>query len=112
MSEAGDVEGGAPAAIAVLAQIEIVSDAMQPDRQHADAAPVVEPLVDERQLRRIGLDNHGGGRSPKAAGGGFHGGRFSEGVWPIIIALAGSRSARAYRALAGLRAPHASFRRL
>ena len=111
MSEAGDVEGGAPAAIAVLAQIEIVSDAMQPDRQHADAAPVVEPLVDERQLRRIGLDKHGGERSPKAAGGGFHGDHFSQGAWPII-ALEESRSAKAYRALAGLRAPHASFRRL
>jgi hypothetical protein len=33
---------------------------MQPDRQQPDAAPVVESTVDERQLRRIGLDKHGG----------------------------------------------------
>jgi hypothetical protein len=68
--------------------------------------------VDERQLGRLGVDERGRERSSKAAGGGFHGGRFSEGAWPIIIALEGSRSAKAYRALAGLRAPHASFRRL
>jgi hypothetical protein len=63
-------------------QIKIVADAMQSDRQQADAAPVVEPTVDERQLRRLGLDNHGGERSPKAAGGGFHGGVFPKAFGP------------------------------
>ena len=111
MSEAGDVERRAPVTVTVLPQVEIVAGAMQPDRQQADAAPVVEPTVDERQLGRFGLDEHGGERGPKAAGGGFHGGRFSKAPGHII-ALEGSRSAKAYKALAGLRAPHASFRRL
>jgi hypothetical protein len=60
-----------------VAQVEVVADAMQPGRQQADAAPVVEPAMDEGQLGCIGLDKHGGERSAKAAGGGFHGGRFS-----------------------------------
>ena len=57
-------------------------------------------------------DEHGGEGDAEAASGGFHGGRFFKGAWLIIIALEGPRSAKAYRALAGLRAPHASFRRL
>jgi hypothetical protein len=35
--------------------------------------PVVEPLVDERQLGRIGLDEHRGERSAEASSG-FHAG--------------------------------------
>ena len=112
MADPGDVERRAPVTVTVLPKVEILAGAMQPDRQQADAVPVVEPPVDERQLRRLGVDEHGRECGPKAAGGGFHGGRFSEGAWPIIIVLEGSRSAKAYGALAGLRAPHASFCRL
>jgi hypothetical protein len=113
MGDSGDVERRAPVAVAVLAQVEIVAGAVQPGRQQADAVPVVEPSVDERQLRRLGLDERGRERRPKATGDGFHGGRFfRRRLAQIIIALEGSRSAKAYRALAGLRAPHASFRRL
>ena len=35
---------------------------MQPDREQADAVPVVEPPMDERQLERLSLDEHGGER--------------------------------------------------
>jgi hypothetical protein len=44
----------------VLAQVEFVADVMQPDRQQADVAPVVEPPVDERQLGRLGPDENSG----------------------------------------------------
>jgi hypothetical protein len=54
MRDAGDVERRAPVTVAALPQIEIVADAMQPDCQQADAAPVIEPAMDERQLRRFG----------------------------------------------------------
>src|SRR6185436_6194613 len=64
MREAGDIERGAPVTVTVLAQVEIVAGAVQSDRQQADAVPVVEPTVDERQLGRFGLDQHGGKRSP------------------------------------------------
>jgi hypothetical protein len=37
------------------------------------AALVFEPTVDERQLGRFGLDQHGGKRDPKTAGGLRHG---------------------------------------
>jgi hypothetical protein len=33
---------------------------MQPDRQQANAMPVIEPTMDERQLGRIGLDENSG----------------------------------------------------
>ena len=52
--------------------------------------------MDERQLGRFGLNQHGGKRGPKAASGGFHGRPFFKGAWLIIIALEGSRSAKAY----------------
>jgi hypothetical protein len=39
MRDAGDVERGAPVTVTVLSQVEVVADAMQPDRQQADAAP-------------------------------------------------------------------------
>ena len=62
MGDSGDVERRAPVAVAVLAQVEIVAGAVQPGRQQADAVPVVEPSVDERQLRRLGLDQMAGGQ--------------------------------------------------
>jgi hypothetical protein len=55
--------------VAVLPQIEIVAGAMQSNRQQADAAPVVEPAVDERQLGRVGLDERCGERCPEASSG-------------------------------------------
>ena len=96
MGEAGDVEGCAPVAVTVLPQVEIVAGAMQPDRQQADATPVVEPTVDERQLGRLSLDERGRERSPKATGDGFHGRFPRRRLAQIIIALEGSRSAKAY----------------
>ena len=68
MGEAGDVERRAPVTVTVLAQVEVVAGAMQPDRQQADAVPVVEPPMDERQLGRLGLDEHGGERGPETSG--------------------------------------------
>jgi hypothetical protein len=50
--------------VTVLPKVEIISGTVQPDRQQPDAAPVVEPTVDERQLGRFGLDQHGGKRRP------------------------------------------------
>jgi hypothetical protein len=43
---------------------------MQPDRQQPDAAPVVQPLVDERQFRSLGVDEHGGECGSEMTGGG------------------------------------------
>ena len=57
----------------VLPQVEIVAGAMQPDRQQADAVPVVEPLMDERQLGRFGLDQHRRERGLEATCGWRHG---------------------------------------
>jgi hypothetical protein len=62
MRDAGDVEGRTPVADSVLTQVEIVADAMQPDREQADAMPVVEPTVDKRELGRLRLDEYGGER--------------------------------------------------
>jgi hypothetical protein len=69
VSEAGDVEGGAPVTVTVLAQVEVVADSMQSDHQQADAAPVVEPAVGQCHLRRVGLDEHGGERGSEASSG-------------------------------------------
>ena len=57
----------------VLAQVKVVTDAMQPDRQQADSVPVVEPLVDERQLGSLGPDEHSRQRDPEATSPGVHG---------------------------------------
>jgi len=46
---------------------------MQPDRQQADSVPVVEPLVDERQLGSLGPDEHSRQRDPEATSPGVHG---------------------------------------
>jgi hypothetical protein len=74
MGDPRDVERRAPVTVTVLTQVEIVADAMQPDRQQADAVPVVEPSMDQGQLGRLSLDKHGGERGPQAANGGgqFH----------------------------------------
>ena len=69
MGEAGDVEGGAPVTVSVLPQVEVVARAVQSDHQQADALPVVQPTVNERQLGRLGLDEHGGERRPEATSG-------------------------------------------
>ena len=61
-------------------------------------AVTVLPQVEVVARRRLAMD--------------FTAAVFPEGAWPIIIAWEGSRSAKAYRAPAGLRAPHPSFRRL
>ena len=67
MGDSGDVERRAPVTVTVLPEVEIVANAVQTDRQQADAVLVVEPAVDERQLGRFGLDEHGGKRRPESA---------------------------------------------
>ena len=62
MGEPHHVEGRAPVAVTVLPQVEIVTGAVQPGREQADAAPVVEPAVDERQLRCLTVDQDRGER--------------------------------------------------
>jgi len=62
MGDSGDVERRAPVTVTVLPEVEIVANAVQTDRQQANAVPVVEPPVDERQLGRLGLDQMAGGR--------------------------------------------------
>jgi len=44
-------------AVTVLPQVEIVTDAMQPDRKQADAVPVVEPAVQLLQFWCVGLES-------------------------------------------------------
>jgi len=62
MGDSGDVERRAPVTVTVLPEVEIVANAVQTDRQRANAVPVVEPPVDERQLGRLGLDQMAGGQ--------------------------------------------------
>ena len=81
MGEAGDVEGCAPVAVTVLPQVEIVAGAMQPDRQQADATPVVEPTVDERQLGRLSLDSVAASAARRRPATDFTA-VFPEGAWP------------------------------
>ena len=49
--ESSHIEARPPMAVTVLAQVEIVAGAMQPDRQQADAAPVVEPANGQAPAR-------------------------------------------------------------
>ena len=69
VSDAGDIERGAEGVVAVLGQVHVVADAMESFDQQANAAPVVEPTVDERELGRLGLDQHRSERGPETAGG-------------------------------------------
>ena len=74
MRDAGDVERRAPVTVTVLPQVEIVADSMQPDHQQANAMPVIEPMMDERQLGRLGLDENSRKSGSQTADGGdqFH----------------------------------------
>jgi len=68
-------------AVTVLPQVEIVAGAMQPDRQQADATPVVEPTVDERQLGRLSLDSVAASAARRRPATDFTA-VFPEGAWP------------------------------
>jgi hypothetical protein len=52
MRDAGDVEGGAPVTVTVLAQVEIVAGAMQASDNRAHAGPGVSPRMEQPQLGR------------------------------------------------------------
>ena len=60
MCLAGDVERGAPVAVAVLGKLKIPPLAVHPDRDVADTTPGVEPLVEgrERGMRRCRGQRH------------------------------------------------------
>jgi hypothetical protein len=73
MRQPTGVEVRAPVTVTVLPQVEIVASAVQPDCQQAHAPPVVEPPVDERQLGRLSLDEHGRERSLETTSGVSHG---------------------------------------
>jgi len=73
MREAGDPERRPPVAVTILAQIEIVADAMESGRQETDTAPGVEPGVGQRQLGRIGPYQHRRERGLEATSGWLQG---------------------------------------
>jgi hypothetical protein len=72
LRDASDIKRRTPVTVTVLPQVEIVADAMQPDCQQADTVPAVKPAMDERQLRRISLDQHSSKCGSESASGGLH----------------------------------------
>jgi hypothetical protein len=56
-------------AITVLAEVEIISDAMQPHGKQSHAPPAIEPAVDNGQLGRLGLHEHRRECGPEATAG-------------------------------------------
>ena len=67
--EASHVERRAPVTVPVLPQVEIVADPMLPDRQQTDAVPVVEPPMDETQLRLVRVHEYRRECGPEATAG-------------------------------------------
>src|SRR6185312_14544157 len=49
----GPTERRAPVAVTVLPQVEVVTGAVQPGRQQADAAPAIEPAVERAPVRAL-----------------------------------------------------------
>jgi len=75
--QSGDIERSAPVAITVLAQVEVMADAMEAHGEQPHAGPATQLAIDEGHLGRLGLEEHRGACGAEAMGRSRHGTRFT-----------------------------------